>query len=358
MVARDNATITVGEGSSAVDPGTFSDADGNATDTLTANVGTVTQNNSAGTWSWSFNTTSPAQSGTVTVTNTDGIATNTTTFTLTVNDVAPNAAPQSVTTPENTPASIVLTATDPGATTVASWTITLSPVNGVLSGTPPNLTYTPTNNFHGSDSFTFTATDSYGQTGLPGTVNITVSHVDQPPVAGANDITRVNNTKSVKVLLSTVLSNESDPDNDTLSITAVGSPTPAGASVVIAGSFIVYTAPATNAGNGSFTYTLSDGPGGHTVPGSVIVTEVAPAPSGVGPNATASSTSGGNNVLTFLAVPGNEYRVQYTLNPTPAYTWNDFNPVAIYTAPANGVITFVDTNPPPPARLYRAIPFP
>jgi len=99
-VTRDNATVTVNEGVTALNTGTWSDANPAETVTLTASVGTVTKN-ANGTWSWSFATTDgPAQSQTVTITATDSTSLSaSTTFSLVVNNVAPTAtfnAPASV----------------------------------------------------------------------------------------------------------------------------------------------------------------------------------------------------------------------------------------------------------------------
>ncbi|HET7480190.1 MAG TPA: hypothetical protein VFJ72_11810 [Rubrobacteraceae bacterium] len=89
-VAADNAIVTVNEGQTAVNTGTYSDPDGNATVTLSASVGTVTKDDATGAWNWSFNTNDgPDQSQTVTITAADGTDTSTTTFSLTVNNVAP-----------------------------------------------------------------------------------------------------------------------------------------------------------------------------------------------------------------------------------------------------------------------------
>ena len=107
-------------------------------------------------------------------------------------------------------------------------------------------------------------------------------------------------------------------------------------------------------------YSLSDGPGGHTVTGTVTVTEVAPAaasPTG-DPNSVRTTSSGGSTVVTFIGVPGHSYRVQYTAPPGPPYSWTEFVPPAIYSAPANGVFTHTDSSPTPPARQYRAVPNP
>jgi Bacterial Ig domain/PKD domain len=99
-VARDNASVTVNEGQTAHNTGTFSDVDGDAV-TFSASVGTVTKNDTDGTWSWSYTTDDgPSDSQTVTVNATDGHGGSaSTTFGLVVDNVAPSAtfnAPASV----------------------------------------------------------------------------------------------------------------------------------------------------------------------------------------------------------------------------------------------------------------------
>lgn len=60
------------------------------------------------------------------------------------------------------------------------------PSNGILTGTPPTLTYTPNPGYFGPDSFDFTVTDATG-TSAPATVSITViSTANQLPVADLN----------------------------------------------------------------------------------------------------------------------------------------------------------------------------
>ena len=66
----------------------------------------------------------------------------------------PTANPMSVTTPYNTPTSITLTGTDPNNLPL-TYSVTTSPTHGTLSGTAPNVTYTPTSGYSGTDSFTF-----------------------------------------------------------------------------------------------------------------------------------------------------------------------------------------------------------
>ena len=176
--------------------------------------------------------------------------------------------------------------------------------------------------------------------------------------AGDDSITRPNTTRVAKVRKTTLLANDSDADLDPLTLTGVGNPTPAGATVVMIGAFVVYTAPSTTAGDGSFTYTLSDGPGGHSATATVSVIQTSVQPVGPGANAANITLDGQNFIITFIGVPGHAYRVQNTTSAGPLYIWGEFSPPAIYTAPANGVFRHTDINPPAPLRLYRAIPNP
>ena len=71
----------------------------------------------------------------------------------------PVAQPQNVTTAEDTAKVIVLVATDADGDTL-TYSVVTQPAHGTVSGTSPNLTYTPNANYNGSDSFTFKANDT------------------------------------------------------------------------------------------------------------------------------------------------------------------------------------------------------
>jgi len=94
QVAADSPLVTVDEGQTATNTGTFADV-GVDDVTITTSIGTVTQDDVAGTWNWSFDTTDgPDQNQIVTITATDSDGAPTTTvFTLIVNNVAPGVAP-------------------------------------------------------------------------------------------------------------------------------------------------------------------------------------------------------------------------------------------------------------------------
>ena len=67
------------------------------------------------------------------------------------------------------------------------------PTKGTLSGTAPNLTYTPNANANGADSFTFKANDGTVDSNIA-TVSITVTAVNDAPVASNGSATTDEDT--------------------------------------------------------------------------------------------------------------------------------------------------------------------
>jgi hypothetical protein len=91
-------------------------------------------------------------------------------------NTAPTATDQSVPVAHNTATAVTLTGTDPEGDAL-TFVTSSSPAHGALTGTAPNLTYTPTSGYSGPDSFTFTASD--GSLSDTGTISLTV---DAPTV--------------------------------------------------------------------------------------------------------------------------------------------------------------------------------
>ena len=184
---------------------------------------------------------------------------------------------------------------------------------------------------------------------------LTYTYQNSAPFAGADVVRRSPTATVAKVLRSALLANDSDADLDPLTLVAVGDAQPAGATVAIAAGFVIYTAPAANAGDGSFTYTLSDGSGGHTAIGTVTVHETAATSGNGAPNALSIAPHGTDFVVTFLGVPGGSFRVHYSVAGPPDHVWQEFSPPAIHVASPNGIFTHTDINPPGPGRFYRAV---
>src|SRR5206468_4327820 len=114
---------------------------------------------------------------------------NVATVTVTITPVndAPVANAQAVTTPEDTAKAITLTASDVDGDTF-TYTVVIGPTHGTLSGTAPTLTYTPAGNYNGADSFTFKANDGTVDS-APATISITITPVNDAPVANAQAVT-------------------------------------------------------------------------------------------------------------------------------------------------------------------------
>src|SRR5207244_8313921 len=118
------------------------------------------------------------------------------TVTITVTPVndPPVANAQSVTTAEDTAAPIVLTGSDVDGDAL-TFTIATQPAHGTLTGTAPNVTYTPALNYNGPDSFTFTVKDAT-LVSTAATVTITVTPVTDPPVANAQSVTKAEERRA------------------------------------------------------------------------------------------------------------------------------------------------------------------
>ena len=90
-----------------------------------------------------------------------------------VND-APVAVAQSLTITDEESIDIVLEGTDIDGT-VESYEVLTEAQHGTLTGTPPEVTYTPNADFSGQDTFTFNVTDNEGATSASAEVVIEVA---------------------------------------------------------------------------------------------------------------------------------------------------------------------------------------
>jgi len=93
----------------------------------------------------------------------------------------PTAASASIQTPENTPLPILLSGTDPDGDSL-SFKVTTQPGLGHLSGTVPNLIYTPAPNTTGTDSFAFVTSDGIAQSGAA-SITIQIARINHAPTA-------------------------------------------------------------------------------------------------------------------------------------------------------------------------------
>ncbi len=192
-----------------------------------------------------------------------------------VNDL-PTANFQTVSTPEDTAAAITLTGDDGDPETAQTLTFALGtlPIHGTLSGFNPqtgSVTYTPSANYHGADSFTFTVNDGEADS-AEATVAIGVTAVDDPPVAVDDDATT---EEGIPVIID-VLDNDSDADVGDVPVVESVTQAAHGTVAINVDGTLTYTPEPGFNGNDSFTYTLVGGQGS-TGTATVDVT-VTPAP--------------------------------------------------------------------------------
>jgi PKD repeat protein len=126
-----------------------------------------------------------------------------------INNDPPVSIDQSVTTLEDTSISITLSASDGDGDPLA-YSIVTDPTKGTLSGTAPNLTYSPEADYNGDDSFTFKANDGTSDSNIA-MVSLTIEAINDPPVA--NDDSGVTTMENTPVIID-VAANDSDPDGN------------------------------------------------------------------------------------------------------------------------------------------------
>ena len=113
-------------------------------------------------------------------------ASATVSITVRSTNVAPLASAQSVSATEDTAKSLLLAGTDADGDPL-TFTVLTQPTKGTLSGTAPNLTYTPNANVNGADSFTFKVNDGTVDS-APATVSLSIAAVNDVPVAAAQSV--------------------------------------------------------------------------------------------------------------------------------------------------------------------------
>jgi len=170
-------------------------------------------------------------------------------------NMPPVAQDQSVNIYEDTSVDITLTASDADEDFL-TYSVVTSPSNGSLSGTAPNLTYTPNSDYNAPDSFTFIANDGLVDSNVA-TVSITVTGVNDAPVA-YNDAYSFQGEDSFTIIAPGVLGNDSDVDGDTLTAMMAVEPSHGTLQLNANGSFIYMPYPEFT-GTDSFTYTANDG---------------------------------------------------------------------------------------------------
>ncbi len=177
---------------------------------------------------------------------------------ITIANGAPVAVTDSLNATENQTTGVTIDPrandTDPGQdplTIVAKTNGTKGTVTIAADGT--SVTYLPTATKFGSDTFTYTINDDVGGAAT-GTVNVSIASTNQAPSAVADSRLATKN----QALTFDPRTNDTDPDNDALIVSAKTNGTKGTVAIGGGGTSVTYT-PNTNAlGADSFTYTIAD----------------------------------------------------------------------------------------------------
>ncbi|WP_085343813.1 tandem-95 repeat protein [Vibrio sp. ArtGut-C1] len=156
---------------------------------------------------------------------------------------------------EDTPTIINVLGNDTfdGDDKVVSLDTSKGPANGTVSVNPDgSVTYTPNDNYHGTDSFTYIVTS--GGVSESTTVNVDVTPVNDAPVAKDDAATTQEDT----AVTIDVLPNDTDIDGDKLSIDSASVPSDQGTVEIVDGK-LVFTPAENFNGDAEITYTVTDG---------------------------------------------------------------------------------------------------
>ena len=117
---------------------------------------------------------------------------NTATISITINPIndAPTASGQNLNIDEDTPINITLSGQDVDGDNL-TYNIINTPVNGLITGNAPNLSYLPNENYHGNDSFSFSVNDAQVDSDNA-TINININPINDPPVITSTPIAIVS----------------------------------------------------------------------------------------------------------------------------------------------------------------------
>jgi len=171
-------------------------------------------------------------------------------ITITPVDDEPNTMDVTATTDEDNSVTITLEAEEYDGENI-EFQVRNNPSNGSVNISGSEATYSPNQDFNGTDTFNFEAVDSSSRSVLNvATATITVNPINDSPQANDINDVEVLINESIDISLS-----GNDVDNDNLTYTIVEQPSKG--SVTISGS--VATFSSSLGGNDVFTYKVNDG---------------------------------------------------------------------------------------------------
>ncbi|WP_231102535.1 Ig-like domain-containing protein [Pseudoalteromonas luteoviolacea] len=235
--------------------------------------------------------------------------TYTVTLTITAVADAPTATNDQLTVTEDTAGSINLLSndSDPEQDMVASSAaVATSPSKGSVVIQNGIATYTPNENEVGADSFTYTVKDAQQNTSNTATVAVTITAVNDLPIAKELVINTSEDTDSdaLQVRVQTTDIEDGIPTGD---LAIATQPTKGSVEINQQQGTFVYKPSANEVGSDSFTYTVKDKDGGESAPMTITVSIGAVNDKPVAAN---DSVTTDEDVTTTLAVLSNDSDVE------------------------------------------------
>jgi gliding motility-associated-like protein len=297
IAVEDTATVLEDAATTSID------VIANDTDVDLGNILSLTTVSTPGTGTVSINsdgvsvdyTPSADFNGTEVITYTVSDGTDTATGALTVTVTSVNDAPEAIADTATVSEDAATTSIDVIAndTDEEEDTLTLTLVNTSGTGTVSinldgvSVDYTPSADFNGTEVITYTVSD--GTDTATGTLTVTVTSVNDAPVAVADTATVLEDAATTSI---DVIANDTDVDlGNILSLTTVSTPGTGTVSINSDGFSVDYIPSANFNGTEVITYTVSDGTDTATGTLTVTVTSVNDAPEAIADTATVSEDS-------------------------------------------------------------------
>ena len=172
-------------------------------------------------------------------------------------------------------------------------------------------------------------------------------YFNDPPVATSDTILRAKDT-SMKINIANLLTNDTDPDLDSVSLVSISLVTTNGIIVFTNTTTIFYTnSPNVN---DRITYVITDAHGGYAT-GSVFLTITSASSSASVVRLQTGVPGANSNSITLAGIPGYQYAVQFATNLTgsPWFT------LSTNTVSATGLWTVIDSTATNATRFYRSL---
>ncbi|OZG70831.1 hypothetical protein BTA51_23615 [Hahella sp. CCB-MM4] len=259
-----------------------------------------------------------SDSFTYTIEDGNGATSNTATVTINVTSVndLPVATDDSATVDEDDSVVIDVVSNDSDVDgTVDATTVTVQTDAGSgstsVDSVTGEITYTPSADFNGSDTFTYTVKDDSDGTSNAATVTITINSVNDAPVAVDDTATLLEDVAHTI----NVLGNDSDVDGtlDASTVEVVTAPDSGGTSVNTTTGAIIYTPDSDFNGEDSLTYRVQDDQGEWSAEATVTLTVQSVNDA---PLANADSYSLNEDTPTVLDILDNDSDVDGTIDVT------------------------------------------